>query len=271
MDLKKTLLQLSDVTHGRISNAQTFSDFLAYAALRLSTRTDPVHYKERAEQLQRLGSNYKEPELQEFLSALTVICETVKHNVDVGDWADLFADAYMDVRARNENLKQDFTPKGVAALMSRLAFLDNCSLPENGYFTLSDHACGSGTLLLNSAEHLNLLGFNPSSQLAIQAVDLDIRCVHMAYLNLSLYGIPAVVIRGNTITVEEYDRWYTPTYLLGRWIWKEPMLFGNGGATDNEHLKLLDDPIYRAIKLLFQQKQPPSETEQDGHEHNNVP
>jgi hypothetical protein len=49
------------------------------------------------------------------------------------------------------------------------------------------------------------------------------------------------------------------------------MLFGNGGATDNEHLKLLDDPIYRAIKLLFQQKQPPSETEQDGHEHNNVP
>ena len=51
----------------------------------------------------------------------------------------------------------------------------------------------------------------------------------------------------------------------------EPMLFGNGGATDNEHLKLLDDPIYRAIKLLFQQKQPPSETEQDGHEHNNVP
>ena len=61
MNLKKTLLRLSDVTHGRISNAQTFSDFLAYAALRLSTRTDPVHYKERAEQLQRLGSNYKEP------------------------------------------------------------------------------------------------------------------------------------------------------------------------------------------------------------------
>lgn len=271
MNLKKTLLRLSDVTHGRISNAQTFSDFLAYAALRLSTRTDPVHYKERAEQLQRLGSNYKEPELQEFLSALTVICETVKHNVDVGDWADLFADAYMDVRARNENLKQDFTPKGVAALMSRLAFLDNCSLPENGYFTLSDHACGSGTLLLNSAEHLNLLGFNPSSQLVIQAVDLDIRCVHMAYLNLSLYGIPAVVIRGNTITVEEYDRWYTPTYLLGRWIWKEPMLFGVGGAADNEQLKLLDDPIYRAIKLLFQQKQPPSETEQNGHERDNVP
>ena len=70
MDLKKTLLQLSDVTHGRISNAQTFSDFLAYAALRLSTRTNPVHYKERTEQLQRLKDNYKESELQEFLASI---------------------------------------------------------------------------------------------------------------------------------------------------------------------------------------------------------
>ena len=271
MDLKKTLLQLSDVTHGRISSAQTFSDFLAYSALRLSIRTDPVHRKERSERLRRLEANYEESELQEFLAELTVICEAVKHNVDVGDWADLFADAYMEVRARNENLKQEFTPKGVAALMSRFVFRDNCSLPEKGYFTLSDHACGSGTLLLSSAEYLNLMGFNPSAQLVIQAVDLDIRCVHMAYLNLSLYGIPAVVIRGNTITVEEYDRWYTPTYLLGRWIWKEPMLFGVGGAADNEQLKLLDDPIYRAFMLLFQRKRPPSETEQNGHKSDNVP
>lgn len=57
MDLKKTLLQVSGVTHGRITSSQTFSDFLAYTALRLSTRTDPVHYKERTEQLQRLKDN----------------------------------------------------------------------------------------------------------------------------------------------------------------------------------------------------------------------
>ena len=154
MDLKKTLLRLSDVTHGRISSSQTFSDFLAYSALRLSIRTDPVHCKERSERLRRLEANYEESELREFLAELTVICEAVKHNVDVGDWADLFADAYMEVRARNENLKQEFTPKGVAALMSRFVFRDNCALPEKGYFTLSDHACGSGTLLLSSAEYI---------------------------------------------------------------------------------------------------------------------
>ncbi len=49
------------------------------------------------------------------------------------------------------------------------------------------------------------------------------------------------------------------------------MLFGVGGAADNEQLKLLDDPIYRAFMLLFQRKRPPSETEQNGHERDNAP
>ena len=79
----------------------------------------------------------------------------------------------------------------------------------------------------------------------------------MTYLNLSLYGIPAVVIRGNTITLEEYDRWYTPVYLMHKWVWKEPLLFGNGGYKSNELLKRLDEPIYRALKLLLQEPERP--------------
>ena len=42
------------------------------------------------------------------------------------------------------------------------------------------------------------------------AQDIDIRCVWMAYIQLSLYGIPAVVIHGNTLTMEPWSHWYTP-------------------------------------------------------------
>ena len=42
------------------------------------------------------------------------------------------------------------------------------------------------------------------------AQDIDIRCVWMAYIQLSLYGIPAVVIHGNTLTMETWSQWYTP-------------------------------------------------------------
>lgn len=32
----------------------------------------------------------------------------------------------------------------------------------------------------------------------------------MAYIQLCLYQIPAVVIHCNTLTMEEWSRWYTP-------------------------------------------------------------
>lgn len=33
----------------------------------------------------------------------------------------------------------------------------------------------------------------------------------------SLLGIPAVVVHGNTLTQEEYSRWYTPFHILHGW------------------------------------------------------
>lgn len=51
--------------------------------------------------------------------------------------------------------------------------------------------------------------------------DIDIKCVYMAYIQLSLYGIPAVVVHGNSLTVEEWSKWYTPIYLLDGWPLRE--------------------------------------------------
>jgi hypothetical protein len=50
--------------------------------------------------------------------------------------------------------------------------------------------------------------------------DVDIKAVHMAYVQLSLLGIPAVIIHGNSLTVEELSRWYTPMHFVGGWDWK---------------------------------------------------
>lgn len=59
------------------------------------------------------------------------------------------------------------------------------------------------------------------NQLVVTAVDVDLKCVHMAYLQFSLYGIPAVVIHGNTLSVEEWSRWYTPIYIVNGWTRKQ--------------------------------------------------
>lgn len=76
--------------------------------------------------------------------------------------------------------------------------------------TTIEPACGSGTLILGAIWVMQKQKFDFQHKSFFVAQDIDIRCVWMAYIQLSLYGIPAVVIHGNTMSMEEWDRWYTP-------------------------------------------------------------
>ncbi len=58
---------------------------------------------------------------------------------------------------------------------------------------------------------------NYQQNLHVTAVDLDSTCVHAAYVQFSLLHIPATVIHGNTITLEEFSHWFTPAYVWGAW------------------------------------------------------
>jgi hypothetical protein len=39
----------------------------------------------------------------------------------------------------------------------------------------------------------------------------------MAYIQLSLLHVPAVIIHGDTLSLEEYAHWHTPAHILGGW------------------------------------------------------
>lgn len=253
MNLDKTLLKISDITHGRISRPQTFGDFVAFCALLLSARTDPVHTEERTNALKRLKKNYTNNEWQAFHQVLLDLCSTFVRNTETGLYEDLFAFTYTRIGAASKAFQQNFTPADIARLIGAISVRAELSLPEEGFFTMGDQACGSGTLLLGGAQRIANCGYNPTAHLAIQAADLDARCVHMAYLNLSLYGIPAVIVHGNTITLDEYDRWYTPAYLWGKWIWRAPMSFGESGYVSDEKLKCYDESVYAACRFIERQ------------------
>lgn len=109
-------------------------------------------------------------------------------------------------------------------------------------------------MILAAAEVMMSKGLNYCEHLVVMATDSDPRCIHMAYIQLSLYGIPAVVIHGNTITLQEQTRWYTPMYILGKWVWRRPFSLSGERSADDELLKRETDPFYdavrRAIKLL---------------------
>ena len=93
--------------------------------------------------------------------------------------------------------------------MPLILFID-VPADKEGPITINEPTCGSGTMVIGAAWAMQRKGIDYRHKSFFVAQDIDIRCVWMAYIQLSLYGIPAVVIHGNTLTMETWSHWYTP-------------------------------------------------------------
>src|SRR3546814_8345201 len=65
-------------------------------------------------------------------------------------------------------------------------------------------------MIIAAAEAIRTLGFDPARHMRVTAQDIDIACVQMTYLNCSFYDIPATIIHGNVLTLEERSSVRTP-------------------------------------------------------------
>jgi hypothetical protein len=90
----------------------------------------------------------------------------------------------------------------------------------------------------------------------------------MAYAQLTLMHIPAVVVHGNTLSLEESDHWYTPAHILGGWNWKLRRRFDAAGAhtietvPQPEALQPTDDLTTEQVIEQAQKEKPAGPAEQ---------
>ena len=130
-------------------------------------------------------------------------------------------------KSRNEWDRIDLRQLYLKAVNKSIAFRDGkkitgirispdtrYSVANDGPITINEPTCGSGTMVIGAIWAMQRKEFDYRHNTFFVAQDIDIRCVWMAYIQLSLYGIPAMVIHGNTLTMEEWDRWYTPCALV---------------------------------------------------------
>ena len=75
--------------------------------------------------------------------------------------------------------------------------------------TLSEPSCGGGGMIIATAKVLRDNGINFQRRLRVVAQDLDWKGVYMTYLQLSLLGIQARVVQGDTLC-NPYDPERTP-------------------------------------------------------------
>jgi hypothetical protein len=98
------------------------------------------------------------------------------------------------------------------------------AIEEHGYISVCEPCCGAGAMLLGFAGAMIERGYSTNRHMLVTAADIDLVCVHMCYIQLSLYGIPAIVIHGNSLTNQVWSQWQTPLYIVGCWSERQSVM-----------------------------------------------
>ncbi len=160
--------------------------------------------------------NYQRPEQLEMPKLVALLVGAFEES----GFRDLLGEMYMGMEISSKNLGQFFTPYSLSKLCAKLT-LDRTAIERQKYVTTHEPACGSGGMIIAQADVMFEEKYNPQKQLLAYCVDVDQTAAMMCYIQLALWGIPAVVTIGNTLTMQFSRTMLTPMYHVGGWAFKE--------------------------------------------------
>lgn len=126
--------------------------------------------------------------------------------------ADVLGEIYMEAGLGSKIAGQFFTPFHLSELTAKAGLDDKIEKLKSGELrrlTVLEPSCGGGAMVIAAAKILQEEGINYQKVMDVVAQDLDWKGVYMCYVQLSLLGISAICVQGNTLT-EPYDPHRTP-------------------------------------------------------------
>lgn len=185
-----------------------FTNFLEITATSIAAQMDCENAAEREKRYEEITSGMQPEVLNAYarMFALLVLATLEKED----DPCDILGSIYHELRLNNEWNGQFFTPDNICRMMAQMINPIDKSGDKAGPVMINEPTCGSGTMIIGAVWAMKRENFDFRHKSFFVAQDIDIRCVWMAYIQLSLYRIPAVVIHGNSLSMEEWSRWYTP-------------------------------------------------------------
>ena len=211
--LKEFTSKLAYLDHSR-SLFIVFKDFLTLSTCAIA---QPFYRSNEIEQ-QYLETvkQYNKEQAEQFSQLLALLVSALSEQHQ-----DFLGKVYMQLNLGNARTGQFFTPYHISQMMAEITFIDGKENIENKeIITLSEPCCGSGGMVIAYAETMKKYDINFQERLFVEAIDIDEMCFQMAYLQLSLYGIPARVLLGDTIAYKFSKMLYTPMYFINGFSWK---------------------------------------------------
>lgn len=188
--------------------ANVFKDFLTLCTCALA---QPFYRSDKLEQIYLdTVKIYTKEQANEFSQMLALLVSALED-----EFQDFLGQVYMSLKIGSSANGQFFTPYCVSKMMAEINFIEvEEKLKANDFITLSDPCCGSSGMIIAFAETMKDKGYNYQQQLIVEVIDIDEMCFMMSYIQLSLYGIPARVMLGDSLAWKFQRVLYTPFYFL---------------------------------------------------------
>ena len=197
-----------DILYRRHGSHEVFTDFVEMAAISIRQSVGFNSYLE--EQYMRIINKYDyKDERFQFGKLLGIVILALDESLG---FRDFLGEVFGENDLGNSHIGQFFTPFDVSELMAKLTVGE---FPDfKGIIKVQEPACGSGGMVLAFCKAAMESGINYQKDVFVSAIDVSPRAAHMAYIQLSLAGVPAAVTLGNTLTLEHTWTWYTPMYFI---------------------------------------------------------
>lgn len=174
------------------SPVTVFGDFCRISACALAAGGREEEYKEAIKR-------YSKEELGLLSKAFALMVQEAESN----PFNDILGHYYLDIAAHSSKQARGefYTPQCISEMMARMVFDPEEAIAKGKPITINEPACGAGGMILAIAKL-----FSPLTQegeksyvdlLRVTAQDLNPVASDMTFINTSLWGIPAKIIRGN--------------------------------------------------------------------------
>lgn len=202
-----------------------FRDFCRMAAICLS---NPFYGGQFEDEYLSIVKRYKKNEVDIFPQMLALVIEALENNPH-----DFLGEAFMSNDMGSSYKGQFFTPQHICDFMTQITISDlKTQLNSKEFVTLSEPACGAGAMVISVVKEFIDAGLNHSRQLYVVAKDIDAICADMAYIQLSLLGVPATIILGDSLANTCNRALSTPVYFLELWEYRLKKRYGQEKTHD---------------------------------------
>lgn len=204
-------------SEGKYSN-RVFEDWVGMMACALSNQTREAEYLE-------IVKHYKPEsltELSELFGEYVIAAESFF-------FQDVLGPIHMELGSKSSKAAtgEFYTPNEISYLMAKMT-LGDIEVPDDRPLTICEPACGAGAMVLACGRHFVERGCSPLN-MQVTAIDISKLAVNMCFVQTTLWGVPAVVVHGNALSLETWGTYQNQFYY---------------------HAKGKEDPFGRMLRLI---------------------